>query len=105
MSDNVEDSKFATYLLAGGLVALYSVVQYIEARKRDVSFCNPCCRHRIPHDCGHIPQVKVPAIGPSGALTSYYGAVKYVLQAKEMLQEGYDKVHSTHHIVFPVTRD
>lgn len=39
-------------------------------------------------------QVRAPAVGPSGRLSSYYGALKFFFNAKEMLQEGYDKVRA-----------
>ncbi|KAF8343222.1 cytochrome P450 [Amanita rubescens] len=33
----------------------------------------------------------IPTIGPSGFLTSYIGALQFVKQGKDMIQEGYDK--------------
>ncbi|KAJ6510168.1 cytochrome P450 [Mycena vitilis] len=33
----------------------------------------------------------IPAIGPSGALSSYVGAFRYLLHGKDMIQEGYEK--------------
>ncbi|KAF9244527.1 cytochrome P450 [Melanogaster broomeanus] len=32
----------------------------------------------------------IPAVGPSGHLSSYYGAAKFILHAKSMTQEGYN---------------
>lgn len=37
MSNVVDEGRVMKYVVAGGLVALYSVVQYVEARGRDVS--------------------------------------------------------------------
>ncbi|KAH7885960.1 cytochrome P450 [Phlebopus sp. FC_14] len=31
----------------------------------------------------------IPAVGPSGSLSSYFGAVKFIFHAKNMIQEGY----------------
>ena len=42
-------------------------------------------------------QVNVPAIGPSGRLTSYFGAIKALTKAREMLEEGYKKVRTSEH--------
>ncbi|KIM70390.1 hypothetical protein SCLCIDRAFT_527554 [Scleroderma citrinum Foug A] len=33
----------------------------------------------------------IPSVGPSGHLSSYYGAARFVLHAKAMIQEGYDQ--------------
>ncbi|KIJ21932.1 hypothetical protein PAXINDRAFT_165267 [Paxillus involutus ATCC 200175] len=32
----------------------------------------------------------IPAVGPSGHLSSYYGAAKFILHARTMIQDGYD---------------
>lgn len=32
-------------------------------------------------------------VGPSGLLTSYIGAIRFITNAKEIIQEGYDKYH------------
>ncbi|KAF9229083.1 cytochrome P450 [Gyrodon lividus] len=32
----------------------------------------------------------IPAVGPSGHLSSYFGAAKFILHARSMIQEGYD---------------
>lgn len=37
-------------------------------------------------------QIAVPIVGASGRLTSYYGAYKFFLNARSMLEEGYAKV-------------
>ncbi|KIJ65009.1 hypothetical protein HYDPIDRAFT_187429 [Hydnomerulius pinastri MD-312] len=37
----------------------------------------------------------IPVVGPSGHLTSYYGAAKFIRHAKSMLQEGYDRHKDT----------
>jgi hypothetical protein len=34
----------------------------------------------------------IPAVGPSGHLSSYYGAAKFILHARTMIQDGYDLV-------------
>ncbi|KAJ3478571.1 hypothetical protein NLI96_g9660 [Meripilus lineatus] len=34
---------------------------------------------------------KIPAIGPTAPLVSYYGALKFMFQGREMMQEGYNK--------------
>ncbi|TFK69250.1 cytochrome P450 [Pluteus cervinus] len=39
------------------------------------------------------PLNKVPTIGPSGFVTSYYGFVKSLFYAREMLKEGYEKYY------------
>ena len=33
----------------------------------------------------------IPSVGPSGHLSSYYGAARFILHAKAMIQEGYDQ--------------
>ena len=33
----------------------------------------------------------IPSVGPSGLLSSYYGAARFILHAKAMIQEGYDQ--------------
>lgn len=33
----------------------------------------------------------IPSVGPSGRFTSYYGAVKFIMHAKHMIQEGYEQ--------------
>lgn len=33
----------------------------------------------------------IPAVGPSGHLTSYFGAAKFIICAKAMMQQGYDQ--------------
>ncbi|KAL4070778.1 cytochrome P450 [Scleroderma citrinum] len=33
----------------------------------------------------------IPSVGPSGHLSSYYGAARFILHAKSMIQEGYDQ--------------
>ncbi|KAL5483395.1 hypothetical protein ACEPAI_8626 [Sanghuangporus weigelae] len=65
---DIRDSM--SYLVSGAAVLGFSALQYLQARKRNVD---------------------VPAVGPSGWLTSYYGALKYILGARPMLQEGYEK--------------
>ena len=37
---------------------------------------------------------KIPAIGPSGILTSYIGAIRYLRNARAVVQEGYEKARS-----------
>ncbi|EJD07780.1 cytochrome P450 [Fomitiporia mediterranea MF3/22] len=39
-------------------------------------------------------KIAVPAVGPAGWLTSYYGALKFITSSRAMLQEGYDKFKS-----------
>ena len=40
-----------------------------------------------------LPQLSaIPAVGPSGILTSYIGALRFIKNGKEMVQKGYDKV-------------
>lgn len=34
----------------------------------------------------------IPSVGPSSPLLSYYGAAKFVLHARSMVQQGYDMV-------------
>ncbi|EJC99414.1 uncharacterized protein FOMMEDRAFT_32745, partial [Fomitiporia mediterranea MF3/22] len=36
----------------------------------------------------------IPAVCPAGLLTSYYGAMNFITNARAMLQEGYDKFKS-----------
>ncbi|KAG6336144.1 hypothetical protein ID866_2954 [Astraeus odoratus] len=33
----------------------------------------------------------IPTVGPSGHLSSYYGVAKFILHAKSMIQEGYER--------------
>lgn len=37
MSNLLKDTKTVVYVVMGGMAVLYSVVQYLEAKKRDVS--------------------------------------------------------------------
>ncbi|KAF8341137.1 cytochrome P450 [Amanita rubescens] len=37
----------------------------------------------------------IPAVGPSGILASYFGALRFVKNGKEMAQEGYDKYYGS----------
>ncbi|KIL63125.1 hypothetical protein M378DRAFT_164814 [Amanita muscaria Koide BX008] len=37
----------------------------------------------------------IPAVGPSGTLTSYIGAIRFLRHSQEMVQEGYDKYHGS----------
>ncbi|KAL5522640.1 hypothetical protein ACEPAG_8658 [Sanghuangporus baumii] len=57
-------------ILSGAAVALLLVAQYVHARKKDIN---------------------VPTVGPSGRLTSYLGAIRLLIDARETLQEGYRK--------------
>ncbi|KAL5522639.1 hypothetical protein ACEPAG_8657 [Sanghuangporus baumii] len=58
-------------LILTGIAALFlSILQYLEIRKKDVN---------------------VPAVGPSGRLSSYIGAIKMVAKTRQMLEEGYRK--------------
>ncbi|EJD00067.1 cytochrome P450 [Fomitiporia mediterranea MF3/22] len=58
-------------VFTGAVIVLFSAaVQYLQAKKKHVN---------------------VPAIGPSGTLTSYFGALRLVKHAREMLDEGYRK--------------
>ncbi|THH09628.1 hypothetical protein EW145_g1863 [Phellinidium pouzarii] len=61
---------YLNYAVACAAVFFISAVQYLQARKRDIA---------------------VPAIGFSGRLMSYYDAIKFFSNAKEMLEEGYSK--------------
>lgn len=61
------------YLAGCALVLGFSALQFVQARKRDIA---------------------VPAVGPAGWLTSYYGALKFITSSRAMLQEGYDKFKS-----------
>ncbi|KAG8219655.1 cytochrome P450 [Butyriboletus roseoflavus] len=42
------------------------------------------------HDRPFMQLDDIPSVGPSGPLLSYYGAAKFVLHAKSMVQQGYD---------------
>ena len=48
MSDKAEETKLAAYLITGGLLAAYSVLQYIESRRRDVRFSTWEVAHTQP---------------------------------------------------------
>ncbi|KAM6503707.1 Cytochrome P450 [Amanita muscaria] len=37
----------------------------------------------------------IPAVGPSGTLTSYIGAIRVLFHSQEMVQEGYNKFHGS----------
>ncbi|KIL60306.1 hypothetical protein M378DRAFT_950707 [Amanita muscaria Koide BX008] len=37
----------------------------------------------------------IPAVGPSGTLTSYIGAIRLFFHSQEMVQEGYNKFHGS----------
>ena len=36
----------------------------------------------------------IPPVGPSGPILSYYGAIKFILHARSMVQQGYDLVRT-----------
>ncbi|KIL65513.1 hypothetical protein M378DRAFT_530989 [Amanita muscaria Koide BX008] len=40
----------------------------------------------------------IPAVGPSGTLTSYIGAIQFLFHSQEMVQEGYNKVREVRNI-------
>ncbi|KAI5118159.1 hypothetical protein M0805_005781 [Coniferiporia weirii] len=61
------------YFVSCAAVVFYSAIQYFNARKRDIA---------------------VPAVGPSGRIASYYGAIKFLTGARAMLEEGYTKYNS-----------
>ncbi|KAI5119872.1 hypothetical protein M0805_008543 [Coniferiporia weirii] len=61
------------YVVSCAAIIFYSCLQYFNAKKRDIA---------------------VPAVGPLGRLTSYYGAIKFFTSAREMLEEGYNKYGS-----------
>ncbi|KAI5118158.1 hypothetical protein M0805_005780 [Coniferiporia weirii] len=64
----LQDNK--GYVVSCAAIVFYSALQYLNARKRDIA---------------------VPAVGPSGRLSSYYGAIKFLIGARAMLEEGYRK--------------
>jgi hypothetical protein len=43
---------------------------------------------------------EIPTVGPSGRLTSYIGAIRYLVDANNMLKEGYCKVWLLCFLVF-----
>lgn len=45
-----------------------------------------------PHDQPFVQLDGIPSVGPSGPLLSYYGAAKFILHARSMVQQGYDLV-------------
>lgn len=44
------------------------------------------------HDQPFVQLNDIPSVGPSGHLLSYYGAAKFILHARSMVQQGYDLV-------------
>ncbi|KIL60262.1 hypothetical protein M378DRAFT_26590 [Amanita muscaria Koide BX008] len=65
-------------------------------RYGDPSICSATARHLTflsPVNLQNIPaQSKV---GPSGTLTSYIGAIRFLFHSQEMVQEGYNKFHGS----------
>ncbi|TFK48297.1 cytochrome P450 [Heliocybe sulcata] len=39
------------------------------------------------------PLDRIPAVGPAGPLTSYFGALLYMFRGKDMIQEGYERYY------------
>lgn len=48
------------------------------------------------HDRPFVQLNDIPSVGPSGPLLSYYGAARFVLHARSMVQQGYDLVCPLH---------
>ncbi|TDL22832.1 cytochrome P450 [Rickenella mellea] len=66
----MEEPRSLGYIAVVCIIALISGFQYLQARRHEV---------------------KVPVIGSSGFLSSYVSAIRWIFQAKSILQEGYLK--------------
>lgn len=92
----MEDSQIFNYAVTASIVLCFAAVQYVQARRRNVrryfSYVVPDCALMIRK------QIKVPAIGPSGLFTSYYGGYKWLFNAEAIIQEGYNKVRQLPYI-------
>lgn len=80
---------FSYTRVAGAALLVISTIHYYNLRKRDVS--NNFVLLLLLQTT-KILQISVPAVGPSGRFTSYYGAIKFLFSARAMLREGYTKV-------------
>ena len=70
-----------------GIVFLYVLARSVPHKVSDVAYI--CSRIDLyaQSQLDHIP-----AIGPSGRLTSYLGVLRYFRGSREMIVEGYKKV-------------
>ncbi|TFK66266.1 cytochrome P450 [Pluteus cervinus] len=59
--------------LVGLILAVYCIPAYVRAVRSPIN--------------------RIPTIGPSGVFTSYYGVLKSIWSANEMVQEGYEKYY------------
>ncbi|KAJ7498063.1 cytochrome P450 [Mycena galericulata] len=76
--DASSDLKVPLALALCGATVLYLLV------RNAYSGPNVRCRYNLELDF-------LPTIGPSGSISSYLGAFRYVFHAKEMFQEGYER--------------
>lgn len=91
----------AGLLLCGLAVALVTalVIDRIRCPSKACSFLIVALL--VLHDQPFVQLDDIPSVGPSSPLLSYYGAAKFVLHARSMVQQGYDLVRPLHQN-FPV---
>jgi hypothetical protein len=92
-----KQSNAGLYVVIGCMTLIYLAAQYREAKRREVRVNGSAMCGRwhfsfmtLNHVATH--KVKVPAIGPSGRITSYFGAILFFFNARKIIQEGYSKV-------------
>lgn len=79
---------FAIVFLLGILIYAFRILRNAHAR---VDLVNRLRFHSTQTNiCFKLRSI--PTVGPSGVLSSYIGAFKYIFNARDSLQEGYDKV-------------
>lgn len=82
----------ANLLLYGLAVSLVAAI--VIERVRWPSKACPTLNVATPalHNQLFVQLDGIPSVGPSGPLLSYYGAAKFILHARSMVQQGYDLV-------------
>lgn len=85
----------ASLLLCGFALALLPAF-LIDRVRRTSKACPTLITFMLAlHDQPFVQLDDIPAVGPSGLFLSYYGAAKFILNARSMVQQGYDQVR--HH--------